>query len=113
MGSLLATHGSAKLAGQEALANEKAEILYRVIDDYPDVYRVVPHKDARSRMNICLRVGDAATEKKFLEGAKARNFLGLAGHRSVKGVRISNYNSVSMASIKKLVEYLEEFARQK
>lgn len=66
----------------------------------------------RSRMNICFRVqgGDLTAEKTFLDDAKALGFLGLAGHRSVKGVRISNYNSVSMENIQKLAKYLIDFA---
>lgn len=85
-------------------------MIYRVLDENTKVYQVVPHKDVRSRMNICFRLGDDAKEREFLDGAKARNFLGLAGHRSVKGVRISNYNSVSMESIQRLVDYLLDFA---
>lgn len=89
---LLATHGASKVAGQEALANAKAEVIYKVLDEYPDIYQVVPHKSVRSRMNICFRVQDTATEKEFLEGAEARMLQGLKGHRSVGGIRASNYN---------------------
>lgn len=112
--SLIATHGTAKVAGQEVLANEKAALLYRVLDDDAAVYQVVPDRKARSRMNICFRVrgGDLSAEKAFLDEAKALGFLGLAGHRSVKGVRISNYNSVSMANVRKLADYLIEFAKR-
>ena len=109
--SLLKTHGTAKVAGQENVANAKAAMLYNVLDTYPDVYQVVPHKSVRSRMNLCFRVKDEKTEKEFLGGVKERNLLGLNGHRSVGGVRISNYNSVTMENAKKLEEYLEEFAR--
>jgi phosphoserine aminotransferase len=92
MRSLLATHDSSKLVGQERLSNAKAELLYRILDGNPELYHVVPHKAARSRMNICFRVRDAATEKEFLQGAEARLLHGLKGHRSVGGIRASNYN---------------------
>ncbi|MCJ1464733.1 Phosphoserine transaminase [Pseudocyphellaria aurata] len=112
--SLAATHGAAKVAGQETVANEKAALLYRVLDDHPAVYQVVPDRKARSRMNVCFRVRDSdlAAEKAFLDEAKSLGFLGIAGHRSVKGVRVSNYNSVSMANVQKLVEFLIEFAKR-
>ncbi|KAK4906865.1 hypothetical protein LTR28_000541 [Elasticomyces elasticus] len=63
-------------------------------------------------MNICFRVqgGDESAEKKFLDGAKSKGLLGLKGHRSVGGMRISNYNAVSVESVQKLVQYLREFA---
>ena len=109
--SLLEAHGTAKVAGQETVANEKAKMLYKVLDVNSDVYQVVPHESVRSRMNLCFRIKDEMTEKEFLDGAKARNMLGLNGHRSVGGVRISNYNSVTVENARKLAEYLEEFAQ--
>ena len=113
MRSLLAIHGDAKVAGQEAAANAKANIIYKILDKNPTVYQIVPHKDVRSRMNICFRVMDDATEKEFLQGAESRMLQGLKGHRSVGGIRISNYNAVPMINIQKLAEYLEGFAQRK
>lgn len=45
-----------KVRGQEALSGKKAALLYDVLDSYPDIYKVVPDKKVRSRMNICFRV---------------------------------------------------------
>lgn len=63
MCDLLSTHGSSKLAGQEALSNAKAEAIYRVLGANSTVYQPVNNKDVRSRMNICFRIGNEATEK--------------------------------------------------
>ena len=87
MRDLLAAHGASKVAGQEAVSNAKAETIYRILDSNPAVYQPVNDKNVRSRMNICFRVKDVATEKEFLKGAEARMLLGLAGHRSVGGIR--------------------------
>ena len=92
MRSLLSTHGTSKLVGQEAVSNAKAELIYRILDENPGLYHVVPHKAVRSRMNICFRICDDATEKEFLSDAEARMLHGLKGHRSVGGIRASNYN---------------------
>lgn len=98
MQGLVQTFGVQKIAGQESVANQKAELLYSVLDKYPDAYRVVPHKSARSRMNLCFRVhgGDDAKEKEFLAGAEKRGLTGLKGHRSVGGIRISNCKFLSL-----------------
>ncbi|MCJ1247839.1 Phosphoserine transaminase [Trapelia coarctata] len=117
MRSLLTVHGTQATFSQENLANAKAKIIYDLLDKYDAVYRVCPDKTVRSRMNICFRVGgdgkgDAAMEKAFLEGAEKRALQGLKGHRSVGGVRASNYNAVPMENVKKLAEWLEEFAGQ-
>ena len=89
---LLKLHGTAKVFGQEEVANAKARKIYDVLDTRSDVYQVVPHKTIRSRMNICLRIrnGDSEQEDRFLKGAKDLNLTGLKGHRSVGGIRISN-----------------------
>jgi phosphoserine aminotransferase len=51
------------------------------------------------------------TEKLFLKGAVSQGLQGLKGHRSVGGIRASNYNSVSLEGAQKLAEYLQEFAK--
>lgn len=114
MKSLLAMHGEAKLAGQEELSNSKAKLIYDILDANPEIYQVVPQKAVRSRMNICFRVrkGDATSEKEFLDGAERQLLQGLKGHRSVGGIRISNYNAVTLDNVKRLATYLEEFIKK-
>ncbi|KAK5676840.1 Phosphoserine transaminase [Elasticomyces elasticus] len=104
---------SPRIATQAAESNKKAELIYSVLDKYADTYQVVPDKSVRSRMNICFRVkgGDADAEKAFLKGAEGKGLMGLKGHRSVGGIRASNYNAVSVAAVEKLVAHLEEFAK--
>ena len=113
MRSLLSTYGSRKLSGQADVSSEKAKIVYDILDGNPEVYQVVPHKNARSRMNICFRIhgGDAAKEKEFLEGAEKRGLQGIKGHRSVGGLRVSNYNAVPVENVKKLAIWLVDFAQ--
>lgn len=118
--SLVSRYG--KVEGQEEVANQKAKLIYDTLDAYPDLYHVVPDKSARSRMNICVRIisgrkseggvtPDEAKEKAFLAGAEKRGLLGLKGHRSVGGLRASNYNAVLPENVQKLVDWLVEFAK--
>ncbi|WPH01187.1 Hypothetical protein R9X50_00402300 [Acrodontium crateriforme] len=115
MGRLLDQSPSAnpRIAGQEAESNRKAQMLYKILDESP-IYHVVPDKSVRSRMNICVRVkgGDADAEKTFIKGAEARGLMGLKGHRSVGGIRISNYNAVPVAAAEKLAKYMVDFANE-
>jgi len=92
MGRLVNSYGTKRIGGQEEISNEKARLIYETLDKYSHVYRVVPDKAVRSRMNICFRVhgGDADKEKAFLAGAEKKGLLGLKGHRSVGGIRASN-----------------------
>jgi phosphoserine aminotransferase len=112
MADLVSEFGAQKVTGQEQVADKKAALIYGALDKYPEAYQVVPDKSVRSRMNICFRVysGDDAKEKEFLAGAEKRLLQGLKGHRSVGGMRASNYNAVPLENVQKLVQYLEDFA---
>ncbi|OAG10845.1 phosphoserine aminotransferase-like protein [Paraphaeosphaeria sporulosa] len=113
MNGLVNTYGTKRIGGQQEISDEKASLIYDTLDKYSDIYRVVPDKTVRSRMNICFRVhgGDADKEKAFLAGAEKQGLLGLKGHRSVGGIRASNYNAVSLEGVRKLVAYLEDFTK--
>ena len=113
MRNLLSTYGARKIAGQAEVSGQKAKIIYDILDANPEIYQVVPHKSVRSRMNICFRIynGDAVKEKEFLEGAETRGLQGIKGHRSVGGLRVSNYNAVPVENVKKLAVWLVDFAQ--
>jgi phosphoserine aminotransferase len=104
-----------KVDGQQAVSDKKAQIIYAALEAHPEVYRIVPDKTARSRMNICFRVtknGDIdASEKAFLAAATNQGLTGLKGHRSVGGIRASNYNSISLEGAEKLAKFIGEFAK--
>ncbi|KAL2830615.1 pyridoxal phosphate-dependent transferase [Aspergillus cavernicola] len=103
-----------KVDGQQAVAERKARKVYETLEAYPEVYRVVPDKTVRSRMNICFRIPKNGnideSEKAFLKGGTDRGITGMKGHRSVGGIRVSNYNAIPESAIDKLVVYLKEFA---
>lgn len=50
-------------------------------------------------------------EKAFLKEATSQNLIGLKGHRSVGGIRASNYNSIPVAGAEKLARFIEAFAK--
>jgi len=104
-----------KVDGQQALAAKKAEIIYGALEAHPEAYSVVPEKLVRSRMNICFRVikNDAIdeSEKAFLKEATSIGLTGLKGHRSVGGIRASNYNSIPLEGAEKLAKFIESFSK--
>ncbi|KAK0754812.1 phosphoserine aminotransferase [Schizothecium vesticola] len=104
-----------KVDGQQALAVKKAGLIYGALDAYPEVYKVVPDKSVRSRMNICFRVTKNGAvdeaEKTFLKESTAIGLTGLKGHRSVGGIRASNYNSIPLEGAEKLAKFIHDFAK--
>ncbi|WP_205407212.1 3-phosphoserine/phosphohydroxythreonine transaminase [Sporosarcina sp. PTS2304] len=88
---------------------EKANLIYNVIDNSNGFYTGHAEKDSRSLMNITFRVADEQLEKQFLQEAKEAGFVGLNGHRSVGGCRASAYNAVPYAACEALKQFMVDF----
>lgn len=88
---------------------EKAKLIYDVIDSSNGFYKGHATPESRSLMNITFRVADEELEKKFLAEAKEAGFVGLNGHRSVGGCRASAYNAVPVETCKALADFMVEF----
>ncbi|MBN2063790.1 MAG: 3-phosphoserine/phosphohydroxythreonine transaminase [Sedimentisphaerales bacterium] len=101
------------VAGMEKINNQKAATLYSAIDNSNGFYTNVIAKEDRSRMNIVFNLKTEELEKEFLKLAKSNNMLGLAGHRSIGGVRASIYNAVSQNSVNALCDLMKDFASKK
>ncbi len=90
----------------------KQERVYQMIDLHPDFYRGTVEPDSRSWMNITFRLPSEELEAKFLTEAKAAGMIGLKGHRSVGGIRVSLYNAVPLAAADRVAEFMEEFRKK-
>jgi phosphoserine aminotransferase len=51
-------------------------------------------------------------EQQFVREAQAEGMVGLAGHRSVGGIRASLYNALEEQSCAALAAFMDEFARK-
>ncbi len=91
---------------------EKANLIYDVIDNSNGFYTGHAEKDSRSLMNITFRVADEELEKQFLQEAKEAGFVGLNGHRSVGGCRASAYNAVPYAACEALQKLMLNFQQK-
>lgn len=89
----------------------QAERVYAAIDGH-DLYVNRVHPQNRSRMNVPFQLRDDALTDDFLQGAAARGFVGLKGHKSVGGLRASLYNALPDQAVDQLVDYLHFFAEQ-
>lgn len=99
------------LAGIEARNRKKTDVLYAAIDARADFYRCPVAREDRSRMNVVFNLPTPELEEQFIAEAKKKDLVGLKGHRSVGGVRVSTYNAVEPASIDALVAFMDDFAR--
>ena len=88
----------------------KAKLLYDCIDA-SDFYVNRVALTNRSRMNIPFYLQDEGLNTAFLQGAEARGFLQLKGHRAVGGMRASIYNAMPIEGVQALVAYMQDFER--
>ncbi len=102
--------GQGGLDAIERRNREKAEVLYAAVDARPDVYRCPVEPASRSVMNAVFRLPTEALEKKFLEETSKHSMVGLKGHRSVGGIRVSMYNAVEPAWVTALASLMKDFA---
>ncbi len=99
------------LANMEKINRAKKDRIYQLMDKNPDYFRGTVKPDSRSWMNITLRLPNEDLEKKFISEAKAAGMVGLKGHRSVGGIRVSIYNAMTMEGVEKLAAFMENFKK--
>ncbi|MCX8045034.1 MAG: 3-phosphoserine/phosphohydroxythreonine transaminase [Desulfobacterota bacterium] len=93
----------------ERRRDEKARMLYGMIDCSGGFYRNPVDKESRSMMNVVWRLPSEELEEKFIKEAKQEGLDGLKGHRSVGGCRASIYNAMPLAGVKALVQFMKHF----
>ena len=97
------------LKNMHARNQEKADVLYKFIDESGGYYKGHAQPGSRSLMNVTWRMGSEDLEKKFVKEAKAAGMDGLKGHRDVGGLRASIYNAFPLEGVKTLVDFMKEF----
>lgn len=99
------------LGGVDEIEREniiKSRTLYEEIDRN-SLFQGAAKVEDRSRMNVTFVTKNPEHEAGFLELVKARNLVGLKGHRSVGGFRASLYNALPLSSVHALINAMQEF----
>src|SRR5574344_1374530 len=94
----------------------KAKLFYDYLDN-STVYHATTDKGSRSIMNIPFLTKETdpekadAINKKFVAEAAKEGLVNLAGHRTVGGMRASIYNAMTIDGVKKLIAFMDKFAK--
>jgi phosphoserine aminotransferase len=91
---------------------EKADILYKCIDESQGYYKGHAEKESRSLMNVTFNLKSEELEKKLVSEATAAGFDGVKGHRSVGGLRASIYNAFPKKGVEELVVFMKDFQKK-
>ena len=88
----------------------KAKLLYDTIDASDGFYTGHADRAARSTMNVIFHLPSPEVDQKFCEDAEKEGFSGLAGHRSLGGIRASIYNAFPEEGVTALTDFMKQFA---
>jgi len=99
------------LSEMEKRAKARAALLYGALDSLP-VFKTWVEKEDRSLMNATFAIEDKNLENQFLDECKQHGMLGVKGHRSVGGLRVSMYNAMPLSHVQALVDLMKEFNKK-
>ncbi len=93
---------------------EKANLLYKAIDESKMFVATIQKKEDRSRMNICfvLKPEFEGLFDEFFAFATSKGMVGIKGHRLVGGYRASCYNAMDVEGVQALIDCMKEFEAQ-
>jgi len=100
------------VAAIEKINNKKTDLFYNTLDSLP-LFTGTVAKEDRSKMNAVFVMKDSALEKEFGELCKSEGMIGVKGHRSVGGFRVSMYNALTLESVIAITDLMKEFAKRK
>ncbi|MFL5772130.1 MAG: 3-phosphoserine/phosphohydroxythreonine transaminase [Flavisolibacter sp.] len=92
--------------------NAKAKLFYDTLDSLP-VFRGTVEREDRSRMNAVFVIEQQEAEKEFLGLCEKEGMIGVKGHRTTGGFRISMYNALSIESVQAFTDLMRYFATTK
>jgi phosphoserine aminotransferase len=96
----------------EKVNMQKAALLYNILDKLP-LFKGLVKKEDRSMMNAVFVIEDAELEKQFLLRCQEEGMVGIKGHRTVGGFRVSMYNALPLESVKALTDLMTDFVNRK
>ncbi len=98
------------VAGIEKINDQKANLLYGAIDNSNGFYKNPVEPNSRSKMNVVFRLPTEELEAKFVKEGLGAGFVGIKGHRSVGGIRVSIYNANGLDAVEAVVAFMKDFA---
>jgi len=102
---------SGGVAEAEKRNTAKAKLFYETLDD-SSIFKGTVAKEDRSNMNAVFVVGNPEVEKEFLQLCEKEGMVGVKGHRTTGGFRVSMYNAMPYESVKALTDLMKYFEQR-
>ncbi|MGB0386612.1 MAG: 3-phosphoserine/phosphohydroxythreonine transaminase, partial [Ardenticatenaceae bacterium] len=100
------------LEGMDKRNQQKANLLYRTIDESGGFYQGYAEPDSRSLMNVTFNLPTKELEQQFVAEAAQESMIALKGYRTMGGIRASIYNATDIAACEALSSFMGEFMRR-
>lgn len=96
------------MASIAATNDAKAAKLYGYLQASPH-FELIPTADY-SKMNVCFRLLQYQLTDQLIDFAAEHGIIGIDGHRSIGGFRVSLYNTITLADVNVLIDVLNLFS---
>jgi phosphoserine aminotransferase len=90
----------------------KSKLFYDTLDN-SSIFKGTVAKEDRSKMNAVFVAGNPEIEKAFLQLCEKEGMVGVKGHRTTGGFRVSMYNAMSLEGVKALTDLMKYFEQTK
>jgi phosphoserine aminotransferase len=100
------------VAAAEKRNEAKAKLFYDTLDN-STIFKGTVAKEDRSKMNAVFVVENPEVEKEFLQLCEKEGMIGVKGHRTTGGFRISMYNALPYESVKAITDLMKYFEKEK
>ena len=100
------------IAAIENRNHAKANLFYDTLDSLA-IFNGTVAKQDRSKMNACFVSTDVETEKEFSVLCEKEGMIGVKGHRTTGGFRVSMYNALPIQSVQALTDLMKYFEGKK
>jgi phosphoserine aminotransferase len=101
------------LSAMQRINERKSRLIYDTLDRLGDAVAIHADRPWRSQMNVAFTFGDSRLDEAFIAEAQEQGIVGLEGHRSIGGLRVSLYNAVTEQAVETLTSAIEEFCRER
>ena len=90
---------------------DQSRKIYEILENNNSLVDFNTDETFRSSSNIVFRFKNKEIDKHFLNSAEENGIIGLKGHRSVGGVRVSLYNSIDYETFNVLQNFMIQYLK--
>ena len=112
----LVTHWMIEMGGVDyfqSKSESQSKIIYEFIDENPDIMVCNVDTKYRSKSNIVFNFLNNEYDTEFVNLAKDMGIIGINGHRSVGGIRVSLFNSIDQNMFEYFMDFFKNFITER